>query len=461
MKNAYFTILIFLCPLLLTAQVSVFLKTTTPTSAALGYNTAIGTNTLKALTTGEQNTASGYDVLKANTSGWANTANGYQALFSNTTGHHNAATGMSALYSNISGYNNVANGVSALYANTTGFQNTATGVNALNANTNGKNNTAYGAFALESNTSGINNVATGMNALNANTTGFQNTATGILSLYTNTTGSNNTAYGSNALYSNISGTNNTAMGFSALISNTKGSNNTAIGYLANVTTGALNNTTAIGYGATVSVDNGLVLGQIGTALIGIGTSTPQSMLHVVCARDREIRFENVLEGSGFILVVDDRGFVRKSRQTALTGTPTNTNELLIRVQKEQLEAQKAQIESLQNQINDIKQLLSQKNKTENTTYVSKYEQSIELKQNSPNPANGTTQIDYYIPQTAQNVVLSIFDLTGKRLQMHPLQTTGKGSINIQTSDLVKGMYIYTLTINGQEALSKKMLVLGE
>lgn len=267
-------------------------------------NTANGYRALYSNTAGQSNTAHGYHTLYYNTTGEYNTANGAYALFTNTTGERNTATGVQALPNNTSGNTNTADGFQALYANTTGADNTANGAYALSSNTIGNYNTATGASSLASNTTGRYNTANGVQALSANTTGdyniaighqtlFSNTtgernnATGIQALTYNTTGNSNNAVGLQALYANTTGDNNTAIGESALIDNTLGNNNTALGYLANVASNALENTTAIGTRAYVSQNNSLVLGSINgvngataNTNVGIGTTAPQTLLHI-------------------------------------------------------------------------------------------------------------------------------------------------------------------------------------
>ena len=184
-----------------------------------------------------------------------NIAIGNGALNANTTGEYNNAIGYQALYSNTTGTQNIANGTQVLRFNTTGSYNTANGVNALYLNTTGNNNAANGVSALGSNTTGGSNAANGYHALVLNTTGNQNTANGNESLYSNTTGSNNIGIGSGAG-----------------LSLTTGSYNTIIGSIAG--TAGLSNTVIIGAGTTerLRIDS--------SGLVGIGTSTPATRLHV-------------------------------------------------------------------------------------------------------------------------------------------------------------------------------------
>ena len=111
-------------------------------------NTAVGTEALLDLTTGQDNTALGFRALTDNTQGSLNTAVGSAALKQNRIGARNTATGFHALDQNRFGNNNTANGYSALRG--------------LSGDV-GNNNTAIGAFALNT-TTGDNNIALGFSA---------------------------------------------------------------------------------------------------------------------------------------------------------------------------------------------------------------------------------------------------------------------------------------------------------
>jgi hypothetical protein len=55
----------------------------------------------------------------------------------------------------------------------------------------------------------------------------------------------------------------------------------------------------------------------------------------------------------------------------------------------------------------------------------------------------------------------LFDMSGKMLQSHTIDAVGEGSMTIETKNLAAGTYIYSLIIDGKEAISKKMLVAAE
>jgi hypothetical protein len=118
-------------------------------------NTAVGTEALLDLTTGQDNTALGFRALTENTQGNLNTAVGSAALKNNRNGARNTATGFHALDQSQFGKNNTANGYFALRGDRGDF------------------NTAVGAWALHTST-GDNNIALGYRAGFSLTTGNQN-----------------------------------------------------------------------------------------------------------------------------------------------------------------------------------------------------------------------------------------------------------------------------------------------
>jgi trimeric autotransporter adhesin len=296
-------------------------------------NTASGISALYSNTTGSDNLAIGNLALANNKDGTQHSAIGYLALYNDSTGHSNVAVGTKALYLNYSRSNLVAIGDSALYfngfgatvsdqairntalgskalaLNTTGSKNMACGYRALYSNISGNENTAGGYQALYSNNSGSSNTANGYQALYLNTSGIYNAGVGFNTLYNNQTGSYNVAVGSAALYYNENGNNNTALGEetgygtsgSSFSNNTlvgykagndlfNGDNNILIGYQAadNLTTG--NNNIIIGYDINTTMagkSNEMILGHqdmlygdITNKRIGIGTTYPESQLHI-------------------------------------------------------------------------------------------------------------------------------------------------------------------------------------
>jgi Chaperone of endosialidase len=108
-----------------------------------------------------------------------------------------------------------------------------------------------------------------------------NTFAGQNAGITNVNGTSDTFLGNDSGHGNSSGSDNVFLGSSAGLANTTGSKNTIIGSGANLAANNLTNATAIGYFASVSQSNSLVLGSNSIATnVGIGTTAPQSRLHV-------------------------------------------------------------------------------------------------------------------------------------------------------------------------------------
>jgi hypothetical protein len=144
------------------------------------------------------NTAVGAQSLQALTNGFSNSAFGTYSLFNNTSGGNNAAFGSSAMTNNTSGSTNAAFGRSALAVNSTGSENSAFGPYSLSANTSGTSNAACGPYAMKDNTNGYYNAALGYHSLQQNTTGHSNSTLGSFAGSSITTGANNVVLGYNA-----------------------------------------------------------------------------------------------------------------------------------------------------------------------------------------------------------------------------------------------------------------------
>ncbi|XZF12761.1 hypothetical protein ACTHGU_13320 [Chitinophagaceae bacterium MMS25-I14] len=289
-------------------------------------NTSFGVNALNPLSPGSNNTAIGTATLSANTSGYNNTSNGYYALSLNTTGSYNTAIGKQALQ-----------------FNTIGDENTALGANALGSNVSASGNTGIGVRALATNKTGIGNTAIGKSAL-YNNQADNNTATGATALLTNTSGLQNTANGAWALWNITTGSNNTALGYYAGAGILTGNANTIIGANVSGLPSTLSNTIIIADGDGVKR---LYVDNAGHA--GLATTTPTAALHVNCAGipvtgQSNIRFENLQQGSGHVLVVDDNGYVMRA-------VTTNANKA---ASSEEIDAVKAELAELKAQMKALR-----------------------------------------------------------------------------------------------------------
>lgn len=140
------------------------------TTSATDANTAIGYQTLKAVTSGGYNTTFGYLAGTAGTTAAGNTIIGASAGITGTTFSSNVFVGTEAgKVSTVS--DNTFVGHYSGRANSTGTTNTFIGKSSGTANTTASNNTFIGALSGSANTTGGNNVFLGYQAGNTNTTG--------------------------------------------------------------------------------------------------------------------------------------------------------------------------------------------------------------------------------------------------------------------------------------------------
>jgi hypothetical protein len=75
----------------------------------------------------------------------------------------------------------------------------------------------------------------------------------------------------------------------------------------------------------------------------------------------------------------------------------------------------------------------------------------------PNPARGHTTIDYQLTPEVKSARIILRSLTGQVVQTFPLNTNAN-SIRIDTSSLNSGMYFYSIELNNQVFLSKRLIV---
>ena len=137
------------------------------------------------------------DAGANNSTIFGNVAIGHEALKLNK-GARNTAIGTLSLVANTTGFLNVSIGWNSLFNNSTGAANTAVGPHSLNLNTIGGSNAAFGSDALANNTTGSNNIGVGNQSGFINTTGTDNIFIGHLANASVNNLTNATAIGANA-----------------------------------------------------------------------------------------------------------------------------------------------------------------------------------------------------------------------------------------------------------------------
>ena len=83
-----------------------------------------------------------------------------------------------------------------------------------------------------------------------------------------------------------------------------------------------------------------------------------------------------------------------------------------------------------------------------------------LAQNVPNPFSQSTVIRYSLPNNTDKAVLVIFNLNGTLIQQFALSAAkGSSQVTVNAGTLAAGKYIYSLIVNGEEVITKTMVVL--
>lgn len=85
------------------------------------------------------------------------------------------------------------------------------------------------------------------------------------------------------------------------------------------------------------------------------------------------------------------------------------------------------------------------------------EDIIVLNQNEPNPFAELTTILYNIPEKFNYAQLVFKTIDGKIIKTFDIPKKGQGKVTVFASDLSKGMYMYTLIVDGKAMDTKKMI----
>jgi Chaperone of endosialidase/Secretion system C-terminal sorting domain len=82
---------------------------------------------------------------------------------------------------------------------------------------------------------------------------------------------------------------------------------------------------------------------------------------------------------------------------------------------------------------------------------------FKMEQNVPNPFSGNTVIKYTLPNKISNAFIAVYNLQGTQLLRFD-RLNGGSQITINAGTLQPGIYIYALVAEGQEIISKRMVV---
>ena len=417
-------------------------------SIFIGPNTGLSDNG-----TNNKNIGIGYMALQNNTNTTHNVAIGSETMLTKTGGNNNVALGYRALRGNASGAQNVSIGGSSS-ENFDGLRNVSVGYNAGRRSSDGSdlvtsNRSVYIGYNTKSlNTSSADEVVIGSNAIGHgnNTITFGNTDvtdnffTGTLNLQDLKL----TAQNASSLNYDSNSSNSTRLimrdkenqEYGSILGNGNGNNFGILDGDGNWSYRAFKD----GY-TELRIDNNTVLRLESTG---------------------ELKLPNYIGGNhtGTVdsyLAVDAAGNVIKT-----TSVPPQSQAFKSHTTKEL----KEQLSNLSAKLN---QAFEELEKLKNDSHMD-HSQAIALElietedlpvllQNIPNPTDQNTVIHYYIPDNTIDASLEFFSISGQLLRSVNLEKSGKGSLNVDISNIPSGNYKYSLVVDGQIIDTKSMGVI--
>jgi len=139
--------------------------------------------------------------------------------------------------------------------------------------------------------------------------------------------------------------------------------------------------------------------------------------------------------------------------------------MLVNAMKEQqdiIEDQATKLTKLENELAEIKKLLTTKSgkntRSQNIEINGLDVDKGSLGQNVPNPHNGNTQIEYYLPENIEKASIAVYDNVGKFIKEIAIQSKGGGQIDLMMNNLPSGVYHYKLMADGKTMDSKQMVL---
>lgn len=81
-----------------------------------------------------------------------------------------------------------------------------------------------------------------------------------------------------------------------------------------------------------------------------------------------------------------------------------------------------------------------------------------LFQNSPNPFDVSTTISYEIQAGFKKAKLFVYNNQGNQILSYPINTSGKGFVEIKAAELLAGVYYYSLIVDNNEVGYYKMIL---
>jgi len=120
---------------------------------------------------------------------------------------------------------------------------------------------------------------------------------------------------------------------------------------------------------------------------------------------------------------------------------------------EAVKEQDSIINSQKLQIEELEKIVGQSS-TQNNSNKTK----ATLNQVFPTSANQLISIGYYLPASVSNASIALYNATGVQIKTMAIDTKEAGKLSIKASELIAGMYIYTLSVDGKEVDLKYMVL---
>ena len=168
---------------------------------------------------------------------------------------------------------------------------------------------------------------------------------------------------------------------------------------------------------------------------------------------------NTKDSSGKIMTERVAQLKKKvSAAEILTTKAVNYTELIpiiikgMQEQEAEIKAKDEKIADLEARLNKLEAMVMNSNNS--VTSIS----SAYLKQNTPNPVNGTTSIGYNIPETSTSARIILTNAEGQVIKTINLPNKGTNWVNLNTSMLAAGAYNYTLYVDERQVDTKRLVI---
>jgi len=149
-----------------------------------------------------------------------------------------------------------------------------------------------------------------------------------------------------------------------------------------------------------------------------------------------------------------------SEEDILTINASSLKWILVNAVKQQqviIDDQKKEIENIQAQLAYLQEQMGKILEQSSSSIDLSDNNATYLGQNTPNPFNEFTVIEYKIPTNAQNARIEFFNMEGKALKSYTIDNLGEGQIDVNSTDLPNGVYNYRLVVDNMVVDSKKMM----